>query len=180
MEFNSITIYILIFVAKIIENALGTIRLIVVAHGKKHVGAILAFIISLVWVTAIGAVVVDINEDWFKIIVFAFGTYIGSYVGSTLEEKIAIGNNLLITITNDVLGPVIVKKLRSKNFAVTVLQGDGKESSKYVLMMLISRKKQPEIIKYIKEIDNDAMVMCESVNSIMGGHYHNSKDKRKF
>lgn len=175
MVFDNTLIYLLIFLAKIVENSLGTLRLIVVANGKKHLGALLAFAIAIIWVTAIGAVVVDINKDWFKIVVFAFGTYIGSYVGSTLEEKIAMGNNLLTAITNYSLGPIIVKKLRSKNYAVTVLKGDGKESSKFVLMMLISRKKQPEVVKLIKEFDIDAMIMSESASSIMGGHSYNEK-----
>lgn len=180
MEIGNIATYILIFLAKLIENALGTLRLIIVANGKKHTGAILAFIIALIWVIALGVVVVDINNDWIKILVFAFGTYVGSYLGSTLEEKIAIGNNLLIIISNNSLGPVIVKKLRNKNFAVTVLEGDGKDSTKYILMILVSRKKQDEIVKYVKEIDNDAMIMCESADTIMGGHYHNSKNKKYF
>ena len=41
--------YLLIFISKIIENALATLRLIVVANGKKILGAVLQFCIALVW-----------------------------------------------------------------------------------------------------------------------------------
>lgn len=94
----NIIIYILIFISKIVELSLGTLRLIVVAHGKKWLGAILQFAIALVWIIVTGAVVVDINKDPFKVIVFAIGSLIGSYVGSYIEEKMAMGDNLLFLL----------------------------------------------------------------------------------
>ena len=87
----NILIYCAIFISKVIENALGTLRLIVVANGKKGLGALLQFIIALVWIFSTGAVLANINQDPFKIIVFALGSYVGSYVGGYIEEKMALG-----------------------------------------------------------------------------------------
>ena len=55
--------YFIIFISKIIENTLSTLRLIVVAKGKKIFGAILQFIIAFVWVITTGIVVVNIKDD---------------------------------------------------------------------------------------------------------------------
>lgn len=88
-------IYLLIFSFKIIENTLSTIRIIILANNNKKLAAILQGIISLIWVISTSLVVIDFNKGIGKIIAFTFGSLIGSYLGSILEEKIAIGNILL-------------------------------------------------------------------------------------
>ena len=78
----------MIFISKIIENALSTLRLIVVANGKKILGAILQGIVALVWIFVTGIVIIDVNKDPIKIIIFCVGSIVGSYLGSLLEQKI--------------------------------------------------------------------------------------------
>ena len=83
----NILIYILILTFKIIENTLSTLRIIVVADRKKIIGAILQGTVSLIWVISTSLVVIDIKNP-IKIISFTLGAIIGSYLGSTIEEKI--------------------------------------------------------------------------------------------
>ena len=47
-------VYLSIFIFKIIEDALATLRLIVVSNGKKVFGAILQFIVTLIWIILTG------------------------------------------------------------------------------------------------------------------------------
>lgn len=80
--------YLIIFIFKIVENSLSTLRIIVVANNKKLLGAILQGIISLIWIFSTGLVVINIQKDPLKIIAFTSGSIIGSYIGSIIEEKI--------------------------------------------------------------------------------------------
>ena len=64
-------LYIIIFLSKVVENMLATLRIIVVANGKKLLGAILQGLVALVWVCITGVVVTNILENPFKIIAFA-------------------------------------------------------------------------------------------------------------
>ena len=93
-------IYIGIFISKILENTLSTLRIIVVSNGKKKLGAILQGLVALIWIFVTGVVIIDINEDIVKIIFFVIGSIAGSYLGSLLEEKIALGTNLVIIKSN--------------------------------------------------------------------------------
>ena len=59
----------IIFLLKLIENALSTLRLILVANGKKIIGSVLMFIISIVW--ALSATYVVIKANVLNMISFA-------------------------------------------------------------------------------------------------------------
>ena len=104
---------IFIFLSKVIENSLSTLRLIVVANGKKRIGAILNGIVSLCWIFSTSIVIININKDLFSIISFSLGAVIGSYLGSIIEEKIALGNVLLIinTSNKDILNCINKKSI---------------------------------------------------------------------
>lgn len=156
----------MIFLSKIIENALATLRLILVANGKKLMGAILQFIITLVWALATGAVVVNIKKDPLKIIFFALGSFIGSYIGSVIEEKMALGNNMLMVIINKEYEKYIVNELRREGFAVTTIDGYGMNNKKKILMIFISRKKRHQIVQIIQRFDKSAMIVSEVARNI--------------
>ncbi len=94
----NIILYFIIFISKTIELALGTLRIIVIANGRKIFGAILQGVIAIVWMCITGVVIVNITKDPFKILAFALGSAFGSYVGSMIEEKMAIGSNMLIIV----------------------------------------------------------------------------------
>ena len=163
-------LYIIIFLSKVVENMLATLRIIVVANGKKLLGAILQGLVALVWVCITGVVVTNILENPFKIIAFALGSMVGSYLGGVLEEKIAIGKKLLLIIINDNNEEKIVKKIRENNFAVTSTIGKGKDNNKAILFSMIPRKQIKSIIKIIKSIDTDALIISQNAFNIYGGY----------
>lgn len=162
-------IYLLIFVTKIIENALGTLRVIVVSNGKKWMGAILNGIISIIWVIATGMVIINITKDPLKILFFCLGSVVGSYLGSLMEEKMAMGKNMLISIVDYDLGEVISKELRKEKYAVTCMIGNGKDSLKSILLVMTPRKKTQECVSLISCLDINAMIISECANTLKGG-----------
>lgn len=159
-------LYGMIFFSKVIENALGTLRLIVVANGKKLLGAILQFLIALVWVLVTGAVVVNIHKDPLKIIFFALGSFIGSYVGSFIEEKMALGSNMLMVIVKEDLSEMIVEEIRKNGFQVTTIDGKGFYSKKKILMIVISRKDRRKLVNMIHKLDKNALIISEVAKTI--------------
>lgn len=168
---KQIILYIGIFLAKVIENALGTLRLIVVANSKKMLGAILNGIIALLWVATTGLVVKDIQKEPFKILFFALGSTVGSYIGSFIEQKMALGNNMLTTITKRESANKITEEIRKMGYGVTSFDGEGKEDTKKILLIMVSRKKRKEIVLKIKEIDREAIIIAENAFTIQSKTY---------
>ena len=156
--------YFIIFISKIIENTLSTLRLIVVAKGKKIFGAILQFIIAFVWVITTGIVVVNIKDDPLKVVFFALGSLIGSYLGSFIEEKIALGEDMLTVITNDNSSNEIIEKLSSYNYPVYKLKSENKNT--FILLVMSHKKNRSKIIKIIKKIDRNSLISASSIKNM--------------
>ena len=163
-------LYIIIFFSKVIENAIGTLRIIVVANGKKIIGAILQGVVSIIWICVTGIVVTNILEDPFKIVAFSLGSVVGSYLGCFLEEKIALGNTLLTVIVEEKLEATISEKIRNHKFAITSTKGKGKEKERSILFIFLPRKKVSALVKMIKSIDVDALILSENASRIYGGY----------
>ena len=158
----NILIYIFIFLSKIVENAISTLRLILVSNGKKTLGAILNFIISIIWIISTGLVVVDF-KDPFKIIVFALGSFLGSFIGSLMEEKIAIGSNMLYTITSIDKTDLIKEKLNSLEYTSYVLNSNDKN----ILLIMVARKNRKQVLDIIRNIDNEAIIISEVAKELI-------------
>ncbi len=165
-----IVIYFTIFISKVIENSLATLRLIIVANGKKLLGAFLQFAIALVWVIVTGMVVVNLTKDPLKIIFFALGSFVGSYCGSLIEEKLAMGDSMLIGITKKDNEDILTSAIRDLGFAVTVLEGNGFKQTSSVLMIFVPRKKRNTVTRMIKNIDHKSMIVTEKIGIVHGGY----------
>ena len=150
-----IYIYFFIFISKIIENTLSTLRIIVVANGRKKLGAILQGMVALVWIFVTGVVIVDINKDLFKVFVFCAGTVVGSYIGSILEEKVALGDNLLICKTNKNIKKYLIKNNLSFNF------------NKNIYYIYIKRNKVNKISNELKNIDKNITIISQITKKIV-------------
>ena len=125
--------------------------MIIVSNGKKLEGAILNFILSFAWIISTSLVV--LNNNIYKILIFAIGSLIGSYMGSILEEKIALGNNMLFVISKK------YKKISKLENTYLI--------NKDILMIMVKRKKRKEIIDKILNIDNKAIIISESAKQLV-------------
>lgn len=158
--------YLAIFISKIIENTLSTLRLIVVAKGKKIFGAILQFLIAFVWVITTGIVVHNIKDDPLKIVFFAFGSLIGSYLGSLIEEKIALGSDMITVLVNNPYSEEIIKELENKNYLVSKIDAQRQNNSISILFIITEKKKRKDVINIIQSINKQAIISIEAIKNM--------------
>ena len=144
-------VYLFIFICKLLENSIATLRLIIVSNGKKIEGAILNFILSFIWIISTSLVV--LNNNIYKILIFAIGSLIGSYIGSILEEKINLNNKILFIINKK------YKKISKLENTYLI--------NKDILMIMVKRKKRKELIDEILNIDHNAIIISESAKQLV-------------
>ena len=160
-DFMNIIIYSSIFIFKIIEEALRTLRIIVISNGKKTFGAILQFFIALFWIIVTGAVIIDIKKDSLKVLIYCLGSLLGSYVGRYIEEKIAMGTNVFMVEISIKNAPFIINKLKLKGCKINILKS-SKENYE-LIMITLPRKKSKEVINVIRKIDDKVNIISENV-----------------
>lgn len=156
-------IYILIFILKLIENMISTLRLIMVSNGKKLAGALLQFICGVVFIISASLVIINFNEDVFKVLAFSLGCAVGSYIGCIIEEKMALGDNLILCITEK---QDLSDHLREQGYIITTTIGEGLKNKKYILYIMISRKKRYQLIDTIENLDPKAVLISENCHKI--------------
>lgn len=160
----------LILCSKIIEVTIGTMRVILITKGYRKPGTFLAVFEILLWVFIASRVIMGITETPLKGIIYSFGFAIGVYIGSMLENRLAVGKILLHVIASRESGQIICETLRKEGHGVTAIDAHGKDSDRMILMIFANRKNKETIIKRIDELDLKALIVSNEVSILQGGY----------
>ena len=153
-----------IFILRLIDQSLGTLRTLYVNKGKPLFGALLGFVESGIWIIAISQVIRDLNDP-FLAIGYALGFAAGTIVGSYIESSIAIGDVVVrIFLPKDGDSKKVATELRNNGFGVTLINGEGMEGEVSIAWCVAPRKKVRNVLKIVSEINPDAYVTTESTN----------------
>ena len=163
MEMNQATAIILltIFLARIVDVSLGTLRIIFLTRGMKYMAALLGFAESLIWIIAISQIMNNVNNV-FAYFAFAAGFASGNVVGIWLEEKIALGCLVVRIITSRESGALLAG-LRSSNFSVTNIDAEGEHGQVDLLFTIVRRKELSKVTALIRKYDPAATYTIEDV-----------------
>jgi uncharacterized protein YebE (UPF0316 family) len=162
--------YFVIFVAKVIEVSLMTVRTVLVTKGEKGYGAIIGIFEISIWIILTSTVLAGLQDDPFKMVVYALGFAVGIYLGSILEEKLAIGLVTVQVIVNSNDGEILTDDLREKGIGITVIDGQGLSEPKKILILHIQRKRKNEIIRNIIKVVPSSLISASDLKTVYGGY----------
>jgi len=153
-----------IFLLRLLDQTLGTLRILYVNKGKPLFGAILGFIESAIWIVAISQVIQDLNDP-FLIFGYALGFAAGTIMGSYIENTIAIGDIVVrIFVPKDSDSEKVAKELRINGLGVTIINGEGMQGEVTIAWCVTPRKRLKEVMRIISKITPDAYVTTEPTN----------------
>ncbi|MCL2718405.1 MAG: DUF5698 domain-containing protein [Lachnospiraceae bacterium] len=119
-----ILLYLLIFLAKLIEVALATVRNVLINRGEKLLGAAIGFVEVMIWIIVVSNVLGSLAEDPVKALVYCLAFACGNYFGVIIEGKLAIGTACIqVMIVDEPNTAVSVMDKLKKSISVTE---DGK------------------------------------------------------
>lgn len=168
---KSVWVYLLIFLGKILEVTISTSRMVLINRGERLKGSVLAFFEIALWLLITGTVVVGLTSDPFKVLVFALAFAVGNYLGSWMEDKLAFGLSTIEIISpGEGCEQEMLRTLRSSGFAVTVMDGQGKDGQRKVMLMHMKRKRIPEAMRIINETRGDCLITVTDVRVLRGGY----------
>lgn len=154
---------VIIFVGRICDVTLGTLRIIFVSKGEKNKAPIVGFFEVLIWVIVISQIFNNAN-DIVAYLSYAGGYATGNYVGILVENKIAFGFQLFRIYTKK-SGIELTRILNSNGMGSTYIKGEGAISEVSIIETVVSRKCEKKVIGIINYFDADAFYLIEDIRS---------------
>tara|TARA_B100000963_G_scaffold358044_1_gene381705 strand:- start:1193 stop:1690 length:498 start_codon:yes stop_codon:yes gene_type:complete len=153
----------LIFVLRLIDQSLTTVRALVVSK-KPILGAFIGLVESAIWILAVSQVIKDINDP-VLITAYAFGFAAGTLMGIQIEKLIGIGNAVVRVFTPS-KSTSVAKKLRKKGYMVTDINGKGRDGAVTISWCIVPRRKVRSVLSIIKSINPESYVTTDFANPI--------------
>jgi uncharacterized protein YebE (UPF0316 family) len=167
--FTWVLLPLLIFVARIIDQTLGTLRLIFISKGYKNIAPFLGFFEVIIWVLAVGQIMKNL-DNVMCYIAYGGGFALGNYIGMYIEEKLSLGNVVLRIIPSRCSNGLI-SYLKSKNYHVTVVDTENKEEKVKMIFSVIKRQDVQEVIEQVNKFNPNAFYSIEEVKSVHEGGF---------
>ncbi|KAF0111712.1 MAG: hypothetical protein FD147_723 [Chloroflexi bacterium] len=157
----------LIFLARICDVTLGTLRIIYVSRGRRNLAPLLGFFEVLIWIVVIGQLVQHLQSVT-AYIGYAGGFAIGNFVGIWLEERLAFGTFILrVMISED--GDNLALKIHDAGYGVTRVDGQGAAGPVKLIYTIVKRRHVNQVLSIIHEYSPNAFVTIEEVRSTEKG-----------
>jgi uncharacterized protein YebE (UPF0316 family) len=163
----------LIFLARICDVSLGTIRIIFVSRGHKFLAPFIGFFEVLIWLVAIGKIMQNLSNPSCYIS-YAAGFAAGTFVGIYIEEKLAMGV-LLIRIITRKDATELTEALESKGYGVTSLPARGSSGEVSVVYSVVKRGDLDGVLVLIKKFNPKAFYSVEDVRFVSHGVFPERK-----
>jgi len=156
---------ILIFLARIMDVSLGTLRTISIVQGRTWAAFWLGFVEIIIWLWVVSAVIPHVREIPVLAIFYAFGFAFGNMVGIRLEKLLAFGHIIIRVISKKHFAKM-ADTIREAGFAVTTFQGEGLSGPVIELYIVCRRRDFMGIIRMVHSIEPDAFYFTEQVGSV--------------
>ena len=159
-----------IFLARIIDVSIGTVRTVLVVKGNRLLGAILAFFEVFIWFFAAREALNTIDSILIPIF-YAGGFATGTYIGTLISNNYLDGLIGIQIITKSNLALKIIKEIRASGYGVSVidLKNTQDNISKKMLLIQLNKKRLKDITKIVRRLDPNAFVIINETKYVQKG-----------
>ncbi len=171
--FTWVILPLLIFIARVADVSVGTLRIAFITRGKKIVAPFLGFLEIIIWLLAIGQIFKNLNNVACYI-AYAFGFAFGNFVGIWLESKLALGEQVLRIITRKD-STSLTNHLKSDGYGVTTVDGEGASGPVKIIFIIFKRKDLRKLENLIKTYNPKAFYSVEDVRLAKEGIFPKGK-----
>lgn len=176
--FNYLIMPALIFIARVGDVSINTLRIMFMMNGKKNIAPILGFFEALIWLLAIGQIFQNINNPM-SYVAYAAGFGTGTYVGMYFEEKLALGR-VLVRVITPATQHELMEFMKDRNYRFTNVGAEGRFGKVNLLFTVMKRENLKEFIAKVKSVDEKAFYTIESVKRVSEDDLNVMEDKPRF
>ncbi|MFW6350997.1 MAG: DUF2179 domain-containing protein [Bacteroidota bacterium] len=159
----------LIFLSRILDQSIGTVRLIFVAKGMKFLAPLFGFFEVIIWLLAVTQVLQHLNNPM-SYIAYGLGFSLGNYLGIVIEEKLSLGT-VLVRIVPRKDTTLLIEQLRDSSFGVTTFDARGVKGPVQIVLTIIKRKNLRKVISLINQYNPNAFFTVEEIKTVKEGYF---------
>ena len=176
--FNWVILPLLIYIARITDVTLGTMRIISLSRGLRKVAPILGFFEMIIWLLAIRQIFNHLNNPACYL-AFAGGFATGVYTGMYLEHKLAMGLRIVRIITR-YDSSNLIRILREEGYGLTTIDAEGNQGQVKILFTLVKRRDLTKVLNYVSKNNPNAFYTVEDVRNAAQGIFPHSGIQSSF
>jgi len=177
--FKWVVLPLLIFIARMCDVTLATLRSVFIGKGLRKVVPILGFFEVLIWLISVRQVMRHLDNP-VCYVAFAGGFAMGTYTGLLLERRIALGIQIMRIIINQESSG-LVNALREAKFGVTLIDAHGGRGPVKIILTVIRRKDYAIVTSLIKMYAPQAFYSIEDIRAAsQGGIFPSKKEKQSL
>lgn len=160
---NTIIIGVLVFLARMIDVTMGTLRLKAMFRGDKLSASVIAFIEVVVYSLA-AARAFELIHKPAVLFCYALGYSVGNLVGIYIDEKLSKGL-IMMTVIIDKDGGLLAEKIREQGYAATMADGYGlKGNPKSQLNIIIPKTNYTSLKEFVLQENKKAYITLMEVS----------------
>jgi uncharacterized protein YebE (UPF0316 family) len=137
--FSYLLLPLLIFIARIGDVSINTIRIIYVLGGRRWTATILGFFESFIWLMAIRQIFEHL-DNWICYVAYPAGFASGIFVGMIIEERIAYGKVIVRIITRKEVVDLI-RYLNNQHYRYTHVHAEGPDGHENLVFTVLERER---------------------------------------
>jgi len=155
-----------IVLARITDVTLDTVRTVAIVQGRRMFAAILGFFQALIYVCAIAKVLLNMDKPAYAL-AYAVGFALGTYLGITIEQRLAFGHQLVTLVTRQ--GIELAKALRAAGHRLAEVKGHTRDSALTILFVEPPRRLAQKLVRKASAVDKNCFCMVNDVRVARSG-----------
>lgn len=165
--YSWILLPLIIFFSRVCDVSLGTLRHVFISKGFRQIVPILGFFEVLIWIIVVAQIMKNLNNIACYL-AWAGGFATGTYVGLLIEERLALGLQVIRIITNQNCENLL-ESLRHENHGVTVVDAQGAVGPVKMIFSIVKRKNIQQVVALIRKYNPTAFYSIEDIKDISQG-----------
>jgi uncharacterized protein YebE (UPF0316 family) len=161
--FSFLILPLLIFLARICDVSINTIRIIYMLGGRRLTATLLGFFEAFIWLLVIREIFKHL-DNWLCYVAYPAGFACGIFVGMIIEEKIAYGKVIVRIITRKDVTQLI-QYLNMQHFRFTKVNAEGPDGNETLVFTVLERERLDELLNKLKELIPTAFYTIEKVKA---------------
>ena len=161
----------IVCLAKILEISIQSLKTCMMVKGQRLKAAGLGFVECTIWGLVISTIIGTLGDNLLLLLFYCLGYAAGLFLGSTIENKIALGTSNLVLIANNESTEKITAYLHENDRGYTVFEGHGSKEKMNMIFIVLPRRGTPRVLRDIRACcDNKVFVVASEVSKYAGGY----------